>query len=466
MTKTKKLRKHSNVGGKVLASGGYGCVFTPALKCQNTKHRDTQKVSKLMTEKHAVQEYQEIQKIRKKLESIPHYKQYFLVYGASLCRPDKLNADDLVGFSEKCTALPKDNITKANINRKLESVMTLNLPNGGLPVDDYNYSNGDHYKLYRTHQSLVQLLKKGILPMNRRNIYHSDIKDSNVLIEDTDGMYLKTRLIDWGLAVDYNPNDTVFPKNWRNRPLQFNVPFSVIIFSDLFYEKYSAYLKEGGEVSESSLRPFVISYLNEWIKERGAGHYKFINEIMFLLYGHSLSSMSESAKPTLVETEITMPCIINYILDVLIHYTRFKKDGSLNLREYLNKVYIKNVDIWGFIMVYYPMLEMFSHNYFSLSQTELQIFNQIQRLFSEYLYKPHHVPIRLDALFRDLDILGNLLKKEFHSKPKTSYVTTSAPRVVASGVKTRKYHSHSSSSIFKRRKVVKRFQHPFLLSLK
>ena len=36
-------------GGKVLASGGYGCVFTPALKCEGAKKRETGKISKLMT---------------------------------------------------------------------------------------------------------------------------------------------------------------------------------------------------------------------------------------------------------------------------------------------------------------------------------------------------------------------------------------------------------------------------------
>ena len=33
--------------------------------------------------------------------------------------------------------------------------------------------------------------------MNENNIYHSDIKDSNILIDDS-GSELKARLIDWG----------------------------------------------------------------------------------------------------------------------------------------------------------------------------------------------------------------------------------------------------------------------------
>ena len=49
-----------NKGGRVLASGGYGCVFTPSLLCQREKKRKTKRVSKLMTKKNAIKEYDKI----------------------------------------------------------------------------------------------------------------------------------------------------------------------------------------------------------------------------------------------------------------------------------------------------------------------------------------------------------------------------------------------------------------------
>jgi serine/threonine protein kinase len=458
-----KGQKAIATGGKVIASGGYGCVFNPGLKCEDTSKRETNKISKLMTERHATQEYEEIKKIKDKLDSIAHYEDYFLVYDTTLCRPAKLTASDLTAFKDKCTALPKDNITKSNINSKLDEVMVLNLPNGGLPVDDYIYANGGYDKLYETHMVLTNLLKKGILPMNKKGVYHSDIKDSNVLIDDSNGR-LKARLIDWGLTVEYTPNSKeIFPKNWRNRPLQFNVPFSVVIFTDLFYEKYTKYLKDGGKVEEAVLRPFVIDYLNQWMKERGAGHYKFINEIMFLLYSSTLTSISDNDKAIVVETEITMPYIIDYIVEVLLKYTKFKGDGSLNLREYLDDVYIKIVDIWGFITVYYPYLEMFSNNYFKLNDNELKIFKQLQYIFNVYLYTPRATPIKMYELYDDLKILGNLI----HIVAQEKRNSISSEHSLEGGNKTRKNSKKiSSSSIFKRKKFVKRFKNPFFLSLK
>ena len=82
--------KKDNVGGRVLASGGFGCVFSPALKCEGEKKRATGKISKLMSEKHATEEYEEINRLNEKLNKIRRYEDYFLLYDATLCRPAKL----------------------------------------------------------------------------------------------------------------------------------------------------------------------------------------------------------------------------------------------------------------------------------------------------------------------------------------------------------------------------------------
>ena len=454
MSKTKK--NYNNKGGKIIAAGGYGCVFRPMLKCAGKSSRDPNKISKLMTEKHAIQEYDKINKIKEKLINIPNYKDYFLVYDATLCRPAKLTSHDLGSFNKKCTALPKKNITKKNINSKLNQIMALNIPNGGLPIDDYIYENGSYQKIYNVHVHLMKLLKHGIIPMNRHHIYHSDIKDSNVLIDQSG----KTKLIDWGLTVEYKPDPTVtFPVNWRNRPLQFNVPFSVIIFTDTFYTKYTKYLKDGGKVNHSDLKPFMINYLTIWMKERGNGHYKFINEIMYMLYSNELTDVSNKNKPAIIETDVTIPIIVNYIVDVLVHYTKFKEDGTLNLREYLNSVYIKIVDIWGFINIYFPLLELLSNNYSSLKENDFKIFTHLKFIFNEYLYKPRHTPIELNYLFQDLNILGNLIHKI-----KTHNYTIKQPSLTKTKIMTSS--KITKSSIFKRKKLIKKFKNPILLTMK
>ena len=144
------------------------------------------------------------------------------------------------------------------------------------------------------------------------------------------------------------------------------------------------------------------------MRERGAGHFNFINEIMILLFSNDLDDVSEEDMSHVVETQITMDYIVNYIVDVLVNFTHFKENGSLNLREYLDNVFIKIVDIWGLISAYYPFLELLSNQYSKLNKTEMKIFKQLQFIFVEYLYNPRHEPIDMDVLFSDLDILGEL----------------------------------------------------------
>ena len=47
-------RKYKN-GGKVIASGGFGCVFSPALKCEGKNSRGKNRILKLLTKKHALE---------------------------------------------------------------------------------------------------------------------------------------------------------------------------------------------------------------------------------------------------------------------------------------------------------------------------------------------------------------------------------------------------------------------------
>ena len=235
-----------------------------------------------MIEENAIKEYEQINFIKSKLETIKNYSDYYLINDITICRPSKISSADLSNYTTKCRVLAKSNITSTNINSNLDKIMALNIQNGGLQVDDFLYDNGSFENIYKLHMGLVKLFKKGIIPMNQQNIYHCDIKDSNILVDKSQPEF-KPRLIDWGLSTEYIPFvDYPFPQLWRNRPFQFNVPFSVIIFTDSFYEKYTHFIKEGGIPNEEQLKPFVVDYINFWMKENGPGHFKFINEnLMF-----------------------------------------------------------------------------------------------------------------------------------------------------------------------------------------
>ena len=416
-SKNKKNRKTLK-GGKVLASGGFGCVFMPALRCENKKTRKRNGVSKLMTSKYATKEYNEIVQIKEKLKTIKKYTDYFLVNDISICKPALLTKSDLIDFTQKCTALQKDDkITYKNINNSLDQMMILNMKNGGLPVDDYIFNAGHFSDLYELNHSLIGLLKNGIIEMNKKHIYHCDIKDSNILVEQKQNS-LKTRLIDWGLATLYVPfHNNPFPNTWINRPLQYNVPFSVIIFTDVFIEKYTKYTNRGqNKKEEKDLTPFVSDYIHFWIKERGMGHLKLIDKIINILLDEE--EKEEEEKDEEKENSIsqdTMDYITKYIVNILIHFTIFREDGTwtLKIREYLDNVFIDNVDVWGFVSTYLAFLESLYENRDELEKSLIECFDIIRNLFM-FIYSPthSHIPIDKKVIFNYLNDLSDLYKIE------------------------------------------------------
>ena len=437
--------KKNKTGGDVVDAGGFGCVFEPDLKCVGQTTTTPNTISKLMSEKHANEELREITIIKERVQHIPNYQEFFLLDNINICKPSPLSSSDLVNFDKRCKPLVKRDITARNINESLDDLRVLNMPHGGIPVDDFIQKASSQDKLFVLGQSLKDLLIRGIVPMNKSHVFHSDIKDSNVLV----GLDLKTRLIDWGLSVDYIPHqNNTFPRTWRNRPLQYNSPFSIILFSDMFVEQYSSYLKSGG--TKKGLRKFVSNYIYSWLQKRGLGHYNFINDIMYILFSRDITKSGN--KREIVEIEYTLIYITDYLVYILENFTTFKPDGSFKMRKYLDNVFIHIVDMWGFIAVYCPLLEFLNTNYDVLSDTQHQLFELLKTIFLKHLYSPRIIPNNLGELVSDIDVLNNLLEDEI-----------STAKSIARGVKLKfkrsKLRRNSSLVIFKRTRKNRNIKH-------
>jgi hypothetical protein len=435
--KTRKERKRNRFtrknGGKVIESGGFGCVFKPALQCNKRSKREKNKVSKLMTTNKANFEYGLIMEIRKKLNKIKNYKDYYIINDLTLCSPSKLTKSDLNNF-KKCTALPKSNITKKNINKSLRKIMSLNIPDGGIPIDDYTENNPiQNFKAL--NNKFMDLLLHGIIPMNEKHVYHNDIKTSNVLVKQTNHKLL-TRLIDWGLSIEYIPfQNNKFPSVFQNKPLQYNLPFSLILFADDFNIKYAKFIqkKKDNHLDPKRLKLFMKKFIYYWIKTRGKGHYVMIRYLISILYNtqnrkeeRNISSSSledittydsstevitnsEDVIKNTIEDENAITTIINYIIPILFEFT---EGNSLNLTKYLNNVYIHLVDIYGFINIYCPLLESLYKNFAILTKNQRLIFELIKGLYTKYLYSPTNKPINIEDLINDLKKLDVLFENE------------------------------------------------------
>ena len=387
-------------GGKTIASGGFGCVFRPSLKCKMIDDREPNKISKLMTSKHALAEYNEVLLLKNILNKIPNYMNYFIIDGFTICEPDKLTKSDLTDF-KKCSALPKDSIISTNINKSLDKLLLINIPDGGEALDNFIYMHSAYQEIIEINKSMIQLYINGIIPMNKLNIYHSDIKDSNILISRQKDHLLQAKLIDWGLAVIYNPKKHQdLPENWKNRPLQFNVPFSIILFSNKFEEKYSKFLNNSsGKITRAKLLPFVLNYINEWNDIRGPGHFKYITHIFFMFFEKDHPTEKNNTK--FFEETYTLPYIANYLVKILL---------AFKPKEYLNTIFVKNVDVWGLMMTYYPIMEIIYDNYKTSSKNDINIFNFIKSLYLNVLYKNGDKVITVSKVLKEMNKFTNLFK--------------------------------------------------------
>jgi serine/threonine protein kinase len=400
----KQTRKR---GGKVLGSGGFGCIFRPAIKCKTKKMGQGDKyITKLMKNKHARREYTEINKFKRLLQGIPNYEDYFLLKGFTLCKPDKLTDEDLNQFDKKCSALKKIDITERNVNDNIDKIFALNMPYGGVDIGSYiQVINMNYQDILRLNHRLLKLFKYGVLEMNHRNVYHCDIKESNVLVDNH-----TCRLIDWGLSASFVPGSSNVPKILTHRPFQFNVPFSLVLFNRFFMKMYVPFLNKNPNPTYENIRSFVISFVVFWIKKRGKGHLKTLNNLFKILFGETTEYASGEFKDNIVEFEYTFYYIFEYLTQIL---HKFTKNGEFQKMYYFSHVFLKNIDIWGFMTVYFPILEKLNKYYDHLSHSELEIFSKIKELVLFVVSSPCE-PISPHAIIYKMSSLNISFNNAIH----------------------------------------------------
>jgi hypothetical protein len=177
-----------------------------------------------------------------------------------------------------------------------------------------------------------------------------------------------------------------------------------------------------------------------------------MEKIMYILFSRELKNIDEDDKYKIIENEFTMTYILNYLVQVLIHNTKFRENGQLNLRHYLDNVFIRIVDIWGFLSIYIPVLIIFDQNYDKLNDNQIIIFDLLKDILIKHLYSPRIEPNNIEELLKDLKKIEKLLRLENDSTNVTS--------------KKNKGNKKSKKIIFEKSKTKSKFKSFLLGSLK
>lgn len=372
----------SQRGGKSIASGTYGCVFKPSLKCVN-EDNNFNGISKIMTDEEAKKEFDEINKYKDILKNIPNYNNYFL-FAKSICKPDELSKNDIQDIDNQCKRFTYLDKLKKELP-KPSSFSIVNSSYGGMDMfHHYNSVMLDYKSVYIYDNLLKNITLNAIIPMNKLKLIHGDIKSDNLLI-DNDG---NIRIIDWGMALDFNKGLSGCHDELEWRPIAINCPPSSIIFSNFYLTKINYYLKSTlisqTNITKDSIYNLINNNYVEFEKSYGEGHRQILVSVL-----NTIRKYSSLNLPT------ADVMILNYITECVYSYVKYSKlfesKNNINVyfdyTEYFNNVFSKNYDIYGVVMMYFFILQTLELDPNRVILKKEYDVNQVKRYLADFLYK-------------------------------------------------------------------------------
>ena len=421
VTKTKKYNKKRiyrkktykkiyKRGGKPIKSGSYGCVFKPVLKCDKNKSAEFENgISKLMEEEAAQIEFDTILEVQRHIKGIPNNNDYFLANDIKMCAPDKLSNEDLNEFDTVCNDIVKyTGYDKNIINNNLKHFKIINMPYGGIDLNEFwkrmmDIPSKDKKKIFAlVNGILIRLLENGIIPLNQTGFYHLDVKGGNILVSD-DIKY--ARLIDWGVSQKLNENN-IAPSKFIQE-FQFNIPFTNILFNlninkwlqeeftKMNITKMNIKNKNIKSISLLTMKTIVKNIMDKAMKDRGEGHYMVILYYIIVLYNLD-DKVSENDS-----TNFAADLICTYIATALMNYT--DSNGVFQLKKYCTEVYLRNVDVWGFIISYIQII-IYAKEIKGTPKYKKEFIKAVSDIIINYCYNPKYAisPIPVDKVIADL----------------------------------------------------------------
>lgn len=368
--KTKRVVR----GGKVIDSGGYGCVFKPALRCKtiepvkttpsNSLSQKVVYVSKLMKARDAEEEYNLLNKFSTIIINSGKRSmlRFMVLSGITMCHISPTE-EDKEDYIKDCSRLAEKN----GVNN-ITDLVSLNIPYAGKNLlKMFNELRLQNNLLNRAitieyFKRMRNLFQGGVFVLYQTTpkIIHGDIKEENMLCQYSDtftNIYDDIKLIDWGLSFTYNERNRrdqlEAVRQISRRPLQFNLPFGVLLFSDYFYRKYTSDVLEPLRSNPRRLNELVGSFCDSYYDDSffkngkddsKADSLKDFNTFIYMVMGEADRSILGLSLTSYIRL---------HLFKILIKYTR---DGIFDKYKYAYEYYLPMVDTYSFILTYGSVL--------------------------------------------------------------------------------------------------------------
>ena len=332
--KTQKKSKTMK-GGDLIGSGGFGCVFRPALPCKNrTKKKN--KISKIFTGKNSKREAIDELKNNMKIKKIKGYKKWGIIWstGCKTAKYKRLYKHD----KDIMKCLKDEKITISDFNKY--SYMLLGEYGGSTITDVLKKEFKDSFKTKEAFvTSLIKVFKQleplflGLKEMYKNKIIHMDITRKNIVYN-----HRGFRYIDFGLTCSYD--ETLKIKKRSVSELLDDRIYIAYPYDFLFmYANNKDFTYETEDMEKKDYR----EYYDEYTK---------IHSVFFDRDNHSkLLSFVRNHKKEYSISEKKRNSILGsidvYSMGILIPrlILRFKPDSFSDsaLKEYLEDERIKNI---------------------------------------------------------------------------------------------------------------------------
>jgi serine/threonine protein kinase len=304
-------------------------------------------------------------------------------------------------------------ITAENINNNLDKFMIINMPKLGESLNTYIKNKKLTIKDIIFLNNIIIKFASVVIPsMNRAGVIHGDLKSANILFSDNINVPV---IIDWGLSY-LAPDDESVPEDLFGLDMQYQHPFSTILFSKNVLEDYKEFLenlkKQGKKVDKDSLRIFATAQYSNFKNEYNKIH-KYLASVFIDAYKEDFLRMIKGSEMSIDDTiteDIYINYVTNYIVDVLIEYTN-SNTNTLNLGKYFKQVYMHNVDIWGIMAIYYELIKKPFDNY-NLSSKDYKMYIQMMmNILVKNIFENGAKVINIGKLVHDIKKLNLFLYK-------------------------------------------------------
>lgn len=399
-----------SVGGEAIASGGYGCVLRPALKCQGDADTHDGMISKLMNRGKAMDEMKEVDSAKKALSKIPNYDKYFAVTGYKMCVPAKLSEEDKKNFGKECSSPLRAKFNQ--VNKHLHEFRALISPDLGMDVSKsiktiFGTMKGKKnvknvmLQLIRLNEAAIDLLQNGVSKMSSVGFYHSDVKPQNILTDfdpkrNADDNFTYMKLIDYGLALPHNAE-------WRdvNNNVLFNFPISAFMFDRYNVESINRKLERSAKKHNMNTHRYEFEndfkyqfeeMIDNVFNSRGFSH------LSYMIYlGAKAYSVSEDEYKLMLKQFYIEYCS-EIIFEFLDAPNRYKP--TFDIEKYWNDVYRHNLDVWGLLTTFLILGAEASKRFKTIAA-------EYKPIVSNYLYNIHWAakPIPVDKVVADIEIV-------------------------------------------------------------